>query len=119
MKNYINIQNQDYSFFGKDSKLSGVFHLSGVTHINSSMDGELFIIDKSKLIIERDGHFQGTLAAHDIDIHGHFEGKIESTGIVTVFPTAILTGLINARDLVIHSGGTINIEGHTETELLN
>lgn len=116
MRNYINIENQDFSFFGKDSRLSGVFHLTGVTHISSHMDGELFIEDRSKLVLERDAFFQGTLVGHDIDIHGQFEGKIESTGKITVYPTATLTGMVNSIDLHIYPGSIVNIDGHTERE---
>lgn len=113
MPDYIDIQKQDFSFLGKGSKISGVFHLQGPTHMSSEIDGEIFMKDKSDLCIEKSGCFIGNITCHNLEIYGHFEGSIESSGKVTVYPPANLTGKVKTKNLVIYPGATINIDGFT------
>ena len=113
MPDYIHIQNQDFSFLGKGAKMIGVFHLQGPTHIYSSMDGEIFMENKADLCIEKTGVFTGNIVCHNLEIYGRFEGKIQSTGKVTVYPPAVLKGVINSKNLIVYPGAVINIEGAT------
>jgi cytoskeletal protein CcmA (bactofilin family) len=113
MKEYIDLRNQDFSFFGKGSKISGVFTLKGATHLAGEIEGELHVEDEAELSIDRSGHLKGTINCHNIEIFGEFEGELNSSGKVTIYPPAIICGVINARDLVVYPGAKLNIDGHT------
>lgn len=107
------IKDQDFSFLGRGSFVSGTFKLKGPTHLFSVTEGEIIMLDEADLSIERDGEFKGKLICHNVDIYGEFEGILESTGKVTVYPPATITGKIQAKELVIYPGATVNMEGHT------
>lgn len=109
----VNFTDQNFSFLGKGSSLTGRFNLKGPTHLFSYIEGEVKMADDSKLTIEREGKIKGKINCLNIDIHGTFEGIIEAKGKVTIFPSANISGQIIAEQLKIHPGATINFEGHT------
>ena len=113
MSDYIDIKKQDFSFLGTGSKMSGIFHLQGVTHISSSIDGEIFMENQADLCIETNGQFAGNITCHNLEIYGNFKGTIKASGKVTVYPPANLIGVVKAKDLVVYPGATINIDGFT------
>ena len=115
MDDYINLEQQDFSHFGKDSRISGIFKLAGPTMISAHLEGELIMEDNSDICIERDGHFNGKIKCSNIKIFGTFEGGLISTGKVEIFPSACITGEIKAFNLVVYPGAKLNIEGHAET----
>ncbi len=113
MKQNIDLKNLDFSFLGKGSKINGVFHLVGATHLASDLEGELHIDDDSNLCIEASGRFKGTINCHNIEIYGQVEGELKATGKVIVYPPATFKGSISAETLVIYPGAEVNMEGHT------
>lgn len=113
MSNYINLRNIDFSFLGKGSKMKGIFHLTGITHISSELEGELTMETKAHLYLERNGKFKGSIKCHDIEIYGELEGTLESTGKVTVYPSASIKGKISSNDIIIYPGACLNIDGYT------
>lgn len=116
MEDIINLQGQDFSFFGKQSKIIGEFNLVGPTRISADLQGELVMSDTSLLSIERAGSFTGNINCYNIDIYGEINGSLIAKGKVTIYPSAKVTGEIQAQNLIIHPGSTINITGHTESE---
>lgn len=110
----INIENLDFSFLGKNSKITGVFHLVGATHLASDIEGELVMENNAKLCIERSGSFKGTIKCHDIEIYGTFDGTLSASGRAIVYPPATLRGKINAQNLIVYPGATLNVDGHTD-----
>ena len=110
------IQEQSFSFIGKGSSLNGVFQLSGPTRMAGSIEGELTIHGKHDLVIEKDGSFRGTLKCSTIEIYGIFQGSLESSGSVVIYPSAQVTGDINSEHLVVHPGAVINMEGKTNAD---
>jgi len=114
MPDYIDISEQDFSFLGKGSKIKGEFKLMGPTHLNSFVEGDIEMIDNSDLSIEKDGSVTGRIKCHNIDIYGHFEGVLEASGRIVVYPSAGIKGEINASGLVVHPGATLNVDAHTE-----
>ncbi len=104
---------QNFSFLGKGSTMMGKFKLQGPTHLYSAIEGEVHMGDDSHLTIGRDGKVKGKISCLNLDIHGSFEGIIESKGKVTIFPSAQVSGQIVAKEFKIHSGASINFEGHT------
>jgi cytoskeletal protein CcmA (bactofilin family) len=110
---FIDIQNQQFSFFGEQSKIKGDFDLHGPVTISAKLEGTINMTDKSKMIFENTGVFDGNINCHDIDIYGKFNGEIKSSGTVTIYPSAIVSGVIHSKNLVVLPGGLTNIEAHT------
>ncbi|MBK22385.1 MAG: hypothetical protein CME70_00145 [Halobacteriovorax sp.] len=109
----LDIREQNFSFFGKNSKLNGTFHLKGQTFIACSIEGDVYLDDDSDLTIEKTGSIKGQLHVHDLKIYGHIEGVIRSSGKVILYPGASVNGEITAENLVIQPGATANFKAHT------
>lgn len=113
MDNLIDVKEQSFSFFGQDSSIEGKLVLAGKIHVCSYINGELIQTDKSPVIIENSGKFNGKLKCHDLLIHGEFSGEVEASGSVKVSSSAIVEGSIKASNLIIEAGADVNLEGHT------
>ena len=50
MSEIIHLKDQDYSFFGRSTKLKGEFNLQGVTHIAGQIEGDITMNGKEKVI---------------------------------------------------------------------
>ncbi|MBF0298443.1 MAG: polymer-forming cytoskeletal protein [Oligoflexia bacterium] len=110
---FLDIKEQNFSFLGVGARLIGEFHLNGVVRISAQMEGKLFVESSGKLIIERNGSFNGKIQSDDIEIFGLVDGEINSNGRVILRPCSAVNGKINCKDLVIYPGATLNIDGHT------
>ncbi len=116
MADYIDLKEQDFSFFGRGSRLNGRFHLSGSTHVSSLIEGEIIMENNADLIIEKNGAVTGEVTCNNIEIYGNFEGMIKASGKVTLYPSAKVKGRVEATELRIYPGAVLNIDGHTDTE---
>jgi cytoskeletal protein CcmA (bactofilin family) len=116
MNTELQLIDQDFSFLGKGTKVKGEFHLSGITHIACQLEGKLFMEKEMDLYIERDGLVKGNIEGHNIEIHGRFEGNILSTGKISIFPPAQISGKINAKHLMVFPGAVLDIEYHTKND---
>ena len=108
------IQNQEFTYIGKSTKLVGNFRFSGSTHFQGHLEGQISVENNAKLILEIGSVTLGTLVCFDLDIYGEFVGEIKADGLVTIYPTAIFEGKIIAKSLEILPGAVINMNGHTE-----
>lgn len=108
------IKNQEFTYIGKTSDLSGTFTFSGPTHLQGKVKGDIVVENNSKIILEIGSFTEGTLQCFDIDIYGEFIGNIKSEGRVTIYPTATVEGKIITKMLEILPGATVNMSGHTE-----
>ncbi|MEC8624278.1 MAG: polymer-forming cytoskeletal protein [Bdellovibrionota bacterium] len=115
MADYINLKEQDFSFFGRGSKLNGRFHLSGSTHVSSLIEGEIIMENNADLIIEKNGAITGEVTCNNIEIYGNYEGTIRASGKVTLYPSAEVKGRVEAMELRIYPGAVLNMDGHTDT----
>lgn len=107
------LDDQTFCFFGKQSVIKGNLYLEGPTHISSKIEGNLEIKVEHKLSVEPTGFIHGTLKGGDIDVFGKVEGDIISSGILTIYPSAQVSGHINAKSLIIRPGAIVNMKGHT------
>ncbi len=110
------IQNQEFTYIGKTTSLSGTFKFSGPTHLQGHLKGDITVLNNSKLVLEINSLTDGTLVCADLDIYGQFSGDIRSSGKVTVYPTADVEGRIVSKSLEILPGAVINMNGHTDTD---
>lgn len=108
------IQNQEFTYIGKTSSVSGSFKFSGPTHLQGHLQGDITVSNSAKLVLEIGSQTEAKLECADIDIYGQFIGDIHSTGKVTIYPTAVVEGKIISRALEILPGAIINMNGHTE-----
>lgn len=107
------LNNQTFCFFGKNSKIKGDLFLDGPTHISSTIEGNIKLVENHKVSIEPTGRVLGTLKGFDIDIYGVVEGDITCDGTLRIFPSAKVAGKISAQSLVIKPGAKVDMIGHT------
>ena len=113
MSEIIHLKDQDYSFFGRSTKLKGEFILQGITHIAGMIEGQIEITTKDKITLEPSAVITGSLKCHDVEIFGVFKGELMATGQITVYPSASMEGNIQAKNISIHPGAVVNMEGKT------
>ena len=116
MTELIPLKEQDYSFLSKGSQLKGEIRLKGISRLACSLEGELFMDDQKTLTIESSGVVKGSLHCHDLEVHGQVEGEINSSGKVTLFPSARVKLHVKAKNLIIYPGAVVNMTAQT-TEL--
>lgn len=112
------INNQTYTIIGKNSKLEGNFNFDGHTGLLGEIAGSISIGPEYKLRIDIEADVNATIKCHDIDILGKFRGEIQSTGKVTLYPTAHFEGKIFSNKIQILPGAHVNMTGHTEENQL-
>lgn len=108
------IQNQEFTYIGKATHLTGTFSFNGPTHLQGSLSGEINVLNSAKIVLEIGSSTEGSLHCFDLDIYGKFVGDIKSYGRVTIYPTAYFEGKILAKSLEILPGAIVNMNGHTE-----
>ena len=113
MSDIINIQDQEFSFFGEGSQIKGDFFLKGTTHLASRIEGSVEMDRETNLIIEPEGSLKGTVKCFDLELYGAFNGEIEAKGTVTIYPSAKFDGKIITKNLVVFPGATVNMTGQT------
>lgn len=113
MQEYINLQDQNFSFFGQSTKLIGEFQLAGPTHISGKIQGSIQMQDESELCITHTGLIEGIIECFNLDIYGKFIGEINAKGKVKIYPTAMVEGTIKSKSLIVYPGARANIQGDT------
>lgn len=108
------IQNQEFTYIGKATKIEGVLTFKGPTHLQGQVSGEITVLNSAKIVLEIGSMTEGTLQCFDLDIYGEFSGEIKSSGRVTIYPTAVFEGKIISKSLEILPGAIVNMSGHTE-----
>lgn len=111
------IENQEFTYIGKATSLNGKFEFNGSTHLQGYLSGDIVVGNNSKLVLEISSKTLAHIKCVDLDIYGEFEGEIRSSGRVTIYPTAIVEGVIISKAIEILPGATVNINGHTEESL--
>lgn len=104
---------QTFCFFGKNSTLKGDFELHGQTHINCKVYGHLNVVSEEVLSIGPESYIEGDITAFNIDIYGEVRGDITASNILRIFPSAVVEGKVSAKSLIIKPGAIINMTGHT------
>ena len=120
MINTQEIQESDYSLFGKKSFIKGDLQLVGTTHIHSTIEGDITHLDGSTLILEFHSQVRGNINATNVIIMGSFDGNITAQGKVIIQPTAHVIGNIKCDSLLIQPGAFVEVTADaelSETEL--
>ena len=113
MNTSLQLQEQSLSLLGKNSQFEGVFRFNGPARLSGRLNGELMMEGEHGLVIETGGFFEGNIHCHEVEIHGRFKGTLESHQKVVIFPLANVSGQIRTKNLIIHPGAQVNIDGKT------
>jgi len=116
MEEFIQLNKQEYSFIGKDSKYKGEFSFQGTTYISGEIEGNIIQEKSHKILIDVTARIFGTIFCGDITIKGVVNGDIESAGTIKIEPSAKVTGKISAKNLIIAPGAKVNISGNAESK---
>jgi cytoskeletal protein CcmA (bactofilin family) len=114
MDNIVSIEEQNFTLIGKNCDLSGVFKFDGATHLAGSIDGEIHVSQNSLLTFESTSKVTGKVYCSSLKIYGAVDGEIHAKGLVEIFPSGTLNGLIKAKNLIVHPGAVLNFDGHTQ-----
>lgn len=117
MKEYIHLEKHDFTILGKNTSINGPTEFEGVTHLCGKIKGKIKMNDRSLLTIETFGVVEGHIECHDMNVYGTVKGEILSTGKITVYPSGRIIGNLVAKNIVIHPGARVDIEGHTDDRL--
>ena len=104
---------REFSFFGKNCRLTGQFELRGPVKIQSFIEGEVDHQGEDLLTIEPEGAINGDIRCFEIHIFGKFQGNLVARAKVILYPTAVVTGTIQSSSLIVHPGAVLNIKGNT------
>ena len=108
------IQNHTLTTIGKATVLNGDFNFVGTTHLLGKLSGVVTLDGRSKLVLEIGSLTEAVLNCCDVEIYGEFVGEINATGVVTLYPTAVMNGKIIAKSLEVLPGAVANINAHAE-----
>ncbi len=99
-----------FNVVGFGSKVKGEMHLNGRSSLSGEFEGDIIALEGADLIIEKTANVQGSIKAHNVEIHGHFQGSIEASGTLSIRPGSQVTGQLRAQRLVIYPGAHVNSE---------
>ncbi|MEL7017104.1 MAG: polymer-forming cytoskeletal protein [Pseudomonadota bacterium] len=91
---------------GAGSRLKGEIDCKGPSRIAGVVEGELSGDDR--LVIGKDAHVHGEVAALEIEIDGRVTGTITATQRVILNETAIVEGDLHSPSVVIEEGAVFN-----------
>lgn len=114
MMNDQDFKNYNYNILGANSKIVGDLTLSGDTILNSQLEGNIFVKNSGKLVLERGSSIKGKIEAIDLEIFGTVEGEINCSGLVSIRSSAKVQGQIKAGRLVIYPGADVEMNASTE-----
>lgn len=108
---FIDLSQQDYSYLGKSTKFAGEFHFSEpMTTIDGNVEGKIFLHHAgSTLILGPQAKVSGDIVCFRIIILGNFNGSIISQSSISIRPTAVVTGTLQAQNISIDPGSVVNI----------
>jgi cytoskeletal protein CcmA (bactofilin family) len=109
---------QQGTVIAKGLRIVGNVTAEGLVWVYGQIDGELHC---TSLVIDRDAHISGTVAAERVVVDGKVEGPIQG-GKVILKSRAQVVGDIHHRSLVIESGAcfdgrALEVRGQTAEDL--
>jgi cytoskeletal protein CcmA (bactofilin family) len=108
------IQNQEFTYVGNSTEINGHLIFHGTTHVKGRLLGTISVLNSANLILEIGSFTSGILTCFDLDLYGEFIGDINSSGKVTIYPTAYFEGKIIAKKIEILPGAIVNMTAHAE-----
>lgn len=117
MNEILNASSQKFTYICDGVHLKGEFFFDGDTKLAGLCEGQIHLnagTESNLLSIEPTGEVKGKVNAQNIQIYGRVTGEVYSDGTVTLYPSSHFEGILNAKNIVIHPGSTVNMNGHTD-----
>lgn len=114
MMNDQDFKNYNYNILGANSKVTGDLTLSGDSIVNSHIEGNIFVKDGGKLVLERGSFIKGKIKAIDLEVFGTIEGEVECEGLLSIRSSGKVSGIIKSGKLVIYPGAEVEMKASTE-----
>lgn len=114
MINGNDFKNFHYNVLGPDTHLIGDINLAGDAIITAKIEGNIKMLNSSKLILERGSQVKGCIESFDLEVFGEVTGDIISEGSVAIRSSAQVTGSIKAKKLIIYPGAIVNTEAYSQ-----
>ncbi|HLW56830.1 MAG TPA: polymer-forming cytoskeletal protein [Bacteriovoracaceae bacterium] len=108
MINGNDFKNFQYNVLGAETQLTGNINFSGDAIITATIEGNIKMLNSSKLILERGSKIKGQIEAFDLEVFGEVIGDILSEGSVAIRSSAQVTGSIKAKKLIIYPGAIVD-----------
>jgi cytoskeletal protein CcmA (bactofilin family) len=112
--NEIEFKELKFNLIGKNSVIKGDLELQDNTIIAGKVYGDINLLNNANLIIDVDASVEGNIFGKDIEISGHFQGQIHSSGNVTAKSQSVVEGKILAKNITIYPGAQMNMETSTQ-----
>jgi len=103
-----------FNSISKDSVINGDVEFSCPTNIFGKVVGNIKVNSDDSMTIFSDSTIQGDIQCHDIEIQGVVEGNVYSRGTITIKSSAIVSGTLQSKKLVVYPGSELNLEAHCE-----
>lgn len=114
MMNDQDFKNFNYNILGAKSKVSGDLTLSGDAVVNSHVEGNIYVTDGGKLVLERGSFVKGKISAIDLEVFGTIEGEVICEGLLSIRSSGKVSGTIKSGKLVIYPGAEVEMKASTE-----
>ncbi len=117
MNEFEDIKKLEFSLIGAECQFKGTFVFQGHTKIAGTLEGDITILGDSVLSIEINGSIRGSIKCQDLEVSGSFDGDIDSSGKVTLFPPAVVSGTLKSKNIEVYSGAILNLDSFTDNNV--
>ena len=87
-------------------KITGDVETSGVLKVDGEINGS--ITGARQVLLGRGGAVRGNVAAGEVVVGGHVDGSVAATERLELQQTAMITGDIETRSIIVLEGARIN-----------
>ena len=100
----MNIEN--LTVIGPKTKFNGNAELKQSIQIDGIYEGELSTDED--ITVGKDGYINGTFTCKNLTVYGNGDGNVTCTGVLTVIPGGSFKGEVNAANLHVTEGATLD-----------
>jgi cytoskeletal protein CcmA (bactofilin family) len=86
-------------------RLEGEIASGGKLIVRGQVNGRL---TAESVIIAKEGIVKADAEVASMVINGRFEGKLKSSGALTILARGVCAGEVQCRDLIVEGGGVLN-----------
>ncbi len=102
-----------FTVIAPQSQLEGTLRFSGITRLNCSFKGDIYMQENSQLYLEKESQIHANIEAYTVQIRGSFSGKLRAQEKIIICSGAVVKGELESPNLVIEPGAMVNAQGQT------
>ncbi len=99
-------RNTQQNIIAKGTSITGDIISKGPFRIDGTIEGN--IKTDGKIVIGKTGKVVGTLEGVNLDVEGHFSGKLILNGTLSLKSSAVIDGEVTISKLSVDPGATFN-----------